>query len=67
MLVLGDASFYALMAVEFQEIPTIRPDSCLAHMRERTLFAMTFVGFLRAELFTCGSADTDSAVRCEHS
>ena len=55
MVVLDDAFLYALMAAEFQEIPTVRPDSGLAHMREKTVCC-----------HVC-SADTDSAVRCEHS
>ena len=51
MLLLGDAFLYALMAAEFQEIPTVRPDSGLAHMREKPLCCYVY------------GTDTDSAVR----
>jgi hypothetical protein len=34
MLVLDGAFFYALMAAEFQGMPTFRPDIDLAPMRE---------------------------------
>jgi len=68
MLLLGDAFLYALMAAEFLEIPTVRPDSGLAHMREKPLCCdVCSADIDSAVRQLSGSAGTDSAVRCEHS
>jgi hypothetical protein len=68
MLLLDGAFLYALMVAEFQEIPTVRPDGGLAHMREKTLCcdvcSADTDSAIRCEQHSV-SADTDSAVRCE--